>query len=225
MIGTVKGALVKTLGKSFITFDGFRTIISELAAVINDRPTTHSTNDTEGPLAITPAQFLHGGPNLPALVSIVPLDKLGPRGALTAVEIRKRLIEHTTYFRQLSSRWHRDYVIQLRSSNQTRGRPREPIKTGDDYLVKENNTARIKWPLVIVEGHHPGRDGCVHTYDMRFANETRTRRAAQLLYLQELAAFPAEAERRSVPRSCQRKAPQPMKKALAALVETMHSDA
>ena len=57
MVGTVKLALIKTLGRSFVGYEEFCTIIAELVAVVNDRPLTPAPTDINEPCALTLAQF------------------------------------------------------------------------------------------------------------------------------------------------------------------------
>ena len=74
----------------------------------------------------------------------------------------------------------------LRTANTTRGSPSRPINIGDVCLLREDNVPRIKWNLVRIEDAHPGRDGVIRTYTVRFSNRNLSRRAAQLLYALEV---------------------------------------
>ena len=49
MVGTVKSALIKTLGRSFVGYEEFRIITAELLAVVNDRPITAAPADINEP--------------------------------------------------------------------------------------------------------------------------------------------------------------------------------
>ena len=181
MVGTVKSALIKTLGRSFVGYEEFRTIVAELTAVVNDRPITAAPTDINEPCALTPAQFLRGGPQPSPLAATLLTDRLGPDGAPPEDELRERFRQRTTYFKHLAARWKRDYILQLRSANQTRGRLARPIAVGDVCLLRDDAKPRIQWELVRVVKAHPGRDGRVRTYTVRFSNRTESRRAAQLL--------------------------------------------
>ena len=185
-VGLLKSALIKTLGRSLLGFEEFRTILCELSAVINDRPLTHVSTDVEAPTAITPAQFLRGGPSYPAHAAQIPVDQLRGDEIATPNDLRRGLARRTTYFKNLSVRWFREYLALLRSANTTRGRQSPGIQVGDVCVLREDNVARVKWPLVRVEEAHPGRDGLTRVYSVKFSNGRVSRRAAQLLYPLEL---------------------------------------
>ncbi|XP_003739980.1 uncharacterized protein LOC100905902 [Galendromus occidentalis] len=195
LVGTFKRALVKTLGSSYISFEEFRTIVAELGSVINDRPITHASTDVDAPTALTPGHLLRGGPPTATLASVEPLNRLGPNGRVDGKELRDAQKMKTSYFRSLSVRWYREYILMLRSANLTSGHEAEPIQINDVCLLKDDNLPRVRWVLVRVLDAHPGRDGLVRTYTVRFENGTTSRRPAQLLIpLEETLE-----ERRSVP--------------------------
>ena len=181
LVGSFKSALIKTLGRSFIGYEEFRTIVSELAAVVNDRPLTSASTDVDEPCALTPAQFLRGGPQPAPLAATGALDRLGPDGAPPGDELREVFKHRTAYFRHLAARWKREYLLQLRTANQTQGHPTRPIAVGDVCILRDDSKPRAKWELVRVKEAHLGRDGEIRTYTIRFANRKESRRAAQLL--------------------------------------------
>lgn len=67
MVGTIKTALHKTLGRSLVSYEELRTILTELPAVVNERPLTYPGQESDEPRPITPGDFLRGGPRNPAL--------------------------------------------------------------------------------------------------------------------------------------------------------------
>ena len=182
LVGTVKSALFKTLGRSLIGYEEFRTILNEVCSVINNRPLTYVSNDCDEPTAITPAHFLTGGPSQMPIAGIAAVDELTSDKNATAAELRRATQHRTTYLKNLSVRWFRECLLLLRTANLTRDRVHEPIGVGEVCLLHEDNKPRIKWKLVRVVEQHRGRDGNVRVYSIRTPNGKVTRRAAQLLY-------------------------------------------
>ena len=175
LVGTVKGALKRTLGRSLLTFEELRTVVSELAAAVNARPLTYVSSDPNEFTPLTSAHFLRGAPRHTPLTTITPLDELGKK------ELRSKLLERTTYYRSLEARWKEEYLTQLRTANRTAPGGGPLIKAGDVCLLKDEGRPRGKWSLVRIEDAHPGRDELVRSYTVKFENGYVSRRAAQLL--------------------------------------------
>ena len=58
LIGLTKTTLKKVLGRPFVNLEGLQTIITEIEAVLNDRPVTYVTSDTDEPEPLTPSHLL-----------------------------------------------------------------------------------------------------------------------------------------------------------------------
>lgn len=101
LVGTVKVALSKTLGRSLVSYAELRTIVCEVAAVVNDRPITYVAADLDAVQPISSAQFFHGGPLGPALASLTSLDALRPTStgitdSASSPELRSALLQRTS---------------------------------------------------------------------------------------------------------------------------------
>ncbi|XP_071177729.1 uncharacterized protein [Mytilus edulis] len=59
-IGITKTCLRKTLGRSYVTMDTLQTILTEIEAIINDRPLTYVSPDIEDEEPLTPSHLLYG---------------------------------------------------------------------------------------------------------------------------------------------------------------------
>ncbi|XP_018495923.1 uncharacterized protein LOC108864536 [Galendromus occidentalis] len=140
VVGIFKSALIKTLGRSLVGYEELRTILCEVAGVINERPLTFVSADPDELTAITPAQFLRGGPDYPSYARVLPVDRLRGNEVAGADELRRGLASRTTYFKSLSVRWFREYLALLRTANTTRGSRCAPIEIGDVCLVKKKTT-------------------------------------------------------------------------------------
>ena len=175
MVGTVKGALKRTLGNSFLSFEELRTVLSEVAATVNNRPITYASANPDELTPLTPAHFLRGAPLRQPLCELLPLEELDRQS------LNRKLEQRTTYYRSLVKRWKSEYITLLRSANQTAGKGDAVIKNGDVCLLQDDQRPRSYWELVRVLEAHTGRDGKVRTYTVKFRNGYVSRRAAQLL--------------------------------------------
>ena len=64
MVGTSdwsnKIALKKTLGRSYVSYERLQTVVTEIEAILNDRPPTYISSDFLDPEALTPSHLLYG---------------------------------------------------------------------------------------------------------------------------------------------------------------------
>ena len=60
LIGLTKISLKKVLGRSHIRLPALQTMITEIEAVLNDRPLTYTSSDIADPQPLTPAHLLYG---------------------------------------------------------------------------------------------------------------------------------------------------------------------
>ena len=57
IIGLTKQAAKKTLGRMFITFKQLETVITEIEAMLNDRPLTYISSEVTDPEPLTPSHW------------------------------------------------------------------------------------------------------------------------------------------------------------------------
>ncbi|XP_070576394.1 uncharacterized protein [Ptychodera flava] len=62
LIGLTKNAIKKTLGRAYVTYDELNTLLTEVEAMLNDRPITYVSADVRDNIPLTPAHLLHGRP-------------------------------------------------------------------------------------------------------------------------------------------------------------------
>ena len=60
LIGVTKNTLKKTLGHALLTLDELTTLLTEVKAIINDRPIAYLSSDNNSHEPLTPAHFLCG---------------------------------------------------------------------------------------------------------------------------------------------------------------------
>jgi hypothetical protein len=154
MVGTVKRAAKKTLGRAAVSEEDLSTLLCQLEAGINRRPLVPS--DSGG---ITPAHFLFGA-------APPPLHKMGGTGppGHSNGDVLTRLLRHRQKLSGLLwDAWERDYLSTLRTWR-TAGRPRGPHAgaAGDIVLVHPpdgTRTPRERWRLGRIIRLLQGPDG------------------------------------------------------------------
>ena len=138
-----KVALTKVLGRANIRLPELETIVTEIEAILNDRPLTFisCTIDDEQPL--TPSHLLYGR-RITALPH--PLIKEDEWSDPTCNE-DPSLVQHLAKFRadlihQFWNLWRRDYLTSLREFPRTSGKNKVALRVGDVVQVHDD-TKRI----------------------------------------------------------------------------------
>ncbi|XP_074652800.1 uncharacterized protein LOC141907098 [Tubulanus polymorphus] len=188
LVGIVKMVLKKVIGRALISFDEFRTVVSEAEAIVNDRPLTYSSTDINDEAPVTPSQLMCGH-----RLTTLPHDFITPEELedpdfqiqKNEADVRaRRLDEILTRFR---SRWSKEYLTALREYNQRSGKE-EQIKVGEVVIIHEE-TPRLKWKLGLVTELFYGPDRICRSVALKTANGF-TNRAVSKLYPLELQASP-----------------------------------
>ena len=146
------------------------TLLKQIEAVVNSRPITHMFDEIEDPL--TPAHLLIGKrlTQLPTSTTIVnDMENIN--------EYRQRILK------LFIDRWRHEYLAELQdyhiSQQKSKGVDIEP-KIGEIVIMKENSP-RSTWKLAKIENIYRGRDGKVHSVEMKKPNGNLAREPPQLL--------------------------------------------
>ncbi|XP_070543823.1 uncharacterized protein [Ptychodera flava] len=185
LIGITKIALKKVLGRSYVTFDELQTVVTEIEAIINDRPLTYTSSDFDDPQPLTPSHLLHGRQLTRLPYDTPDIEQLeDPTYGVTKSALQKRsdlLAKLLSHFWQ---RWSREYLTSLRerdSLNTTKGTTENVINVGDIVLVEDNRVPRMKWNLAVVENLNYGNDNLVRSAEIK-TKFGRTNRPIKKLY-------------------------------------------
>jgi hypothetical protein len=76
LIGITKTTLKKVLGRASVTLDELTTLLTEVEAVINDRPITYVTSDANDVTPLTPSHFVNGRMITPLPHKLLDNDEL-----------------------------------------------------------------------------------------------------------------------------------------------------
>ena len=162
-VRAVLSSLLKQNGHS-LDDELFRTLLTEVEAIVNSRPLTVETlSDAGSPCPLTPAHLLTMKSNV-----IFP-----PAGIFLRTDIycrqRWRRVQHIA--NEFWSRWNKEYLssLQPRTKNQTMSRN---LKVGDIVLLKETDSARNDWPIAkVIDTHYDAQQKCVRSVTLRLASQ------------------------------------------------------
>ncbi len=194
MVGLVKRALKKSIGKVCLTFEQLRTILTEVQAVINSRPLTYIGGDFEERWTICPADFLTMNPKTGA-PEMIENDNNDPDFRLETMSSAEQILDMwkkgQSHLKQFWKLWTEDYMLSLRERTQTHLKgPRIKSKfyptIGDVVLIKEN-LPRGAWKAARIQELKRSSDGNYRSAKLILPNKKAIMRPVSLLYPLECA--------------------------------------
>ena len=190
LIGLTKVALRKVLGRASIRLPELQTIVTEIEAILNDRPLTFISSNIDDEQPLTPSHLLYGR-RITALPH--PLTEEDEWSDPTYNE-DSSLVQHLAKVRadlihHFWNRWRREYLTSLREFHKTTGKNEVAVKVGNVVQVQDE-TKRINWRLAIIESLITGKDGLVRAANIRTSTGCTNRPIAKLYPLKVRATTP-----------------------------------
>ena len=186
LVGLTKQTLKKTLGRTFITLKQLETVVTEIEAILNDRPLTYISSDVTDPVPLTPSHLLYGRRVRPIPCPLDnPADLDDADFAVGETMIRNR---QQKLIQQFWLRWKGEYLTSLRELHKTTGHNKTVIKRGDVVIVHDDKL-RLNWRLAVVEDLIEGKDGLVRAAHIRM-DKLKTTRPIVKLYPLEVTDAP-----------------------------------
>ena len=177
MVGLVKQALYKTIGKAHLTWSELQDVLLDIETALNNRPLSYLDDDIQIPV-LTPNSLMFGRPNLIPEENAESLDN---------ANLRKRAKYLQRCKNALWTRWSSQYFKRLRERHNLKHREKENVvKPGDVVLIKGDESNRGHWKIGIVVKLIKGQDGIVRAVRLR-AEKSFLERAIQQLYPMELS--------------------------------------
>ena len=182
LIGVTKTTMKKILGRAFIDLQSLQTIVTEVEAMMNDRPLTYVSSSRDDPEPLTPSHLLFGRrlTNLPHINT----DSSTSSGIHRRADAQQRLKRHTQLLDQYWRRWKHEYLTSLREFHRASGVKNETIRVGDVVVVHEDFQPRLQWSLAVVERLLTGNDGHTRAACIRTQNGLTTRPIVKLYPLE-----------------------------------------
>jgi hypothetical protein len=154
--------------------------VTEVEAVMNDRPLTYISSDSSDAEPLTPAHLLYVRrlttfPYQDVTDTHITNSSLSDITFITRrAGVQKLLIDR---FRE---KWRHEYLTALREHHQTTGTNIQTILAGDVVQIHDEKP-RSQWKLAVVEELITGRDGLTRAAKIRTKNGV-TNRAIVKLY-------------------------------------------
>lgn len=193
LIGLTKTSLLKVLGRSKINMETLHTVVTEIEAMLNDRPLTYISTDPEDLQPLTPSQLLYGR----RLTSLPYLDEEDTNNdsLLNHEKANQFMKQQIQLLQNFWNRWKTEYLTSLRQYHRRTGTTCNKIKIGDVVQVHDDFTKRINWKIALVVDLTTGRDGLTRSALLRLSNGTITNRPITKLYPLEVCESEPELRR------------------------------
>lgn len=187
LIGLVKRALRKVIGRNLLTLIQFQTLLKEVESVVNSRPLTYIGDDINSHIALTPSHFLTLNPTtgLPEQELDENDNDYIPKES-TRDNLLKLWKKGQKLLNSFWKMWREDYVMSLRERMQSSlkaGKLRSPFQAniGDTVLLKDD-LPRGCWRLGLIVGRVLSHDNNVRSVKVKLASGRVLNRPLNLLY-------------------------------------------
>ena len=201
MIRSIRSILTGLLQRAGTQLDdeSLRTLMCEVAALINSRPlTVDNLNDPTGLIPLSPNNLLTTKSSV-----IVPPPGVFQREDLYCRR-RWRRIQHLA--EEFWKRWQKEFLLNLQQRQRWQ-RPQRNFQEGDITLLKEDTLPRGQWRICRISETYPSDDGTVRSVRVTVgdphlnqlgqrirASSDLVRPVAKLVLLLEASEVPTESE-------------------------------
>ena len=192
LIGMTKTVIKKVLGRARINLIALQTLVTEVEAVLNDRPLTYVTSEVTDVEPLTPAHLMYGRKITSLPYPLLEGDEIEDPDFMNKSEMTKRMKMQALKLQHFESRWKREYLTYLREFHKSTGNNDQSVRVGDVVLVQSDNS-RVQWRMAVIESLIKGSDGLVRAVNIRTSNG-RTNRPITKLYPLEITATTKKAD-------------------------------
>nr|CAD2176596.1 unnamed protein product [Meloidogyne enterolobii] len=182
MIGVVKNALKRSVGKKLLDHVELATLFSELEAMVNSRPLTYQS-DGEPLRAIRPIDFLI--PYAPVEINFANIgedsdyeeEMSREKGLKNMREINKKLNKFWDF-------WKSQYLLSLRERGEKFGKNTGKEPQVGEVVIVEEDLPRPLWKLARIIDLIRGRDGIIRTVKLNILGKIFKRSITQIFPLE-----------------------------------------
>lgn len=176
----------KVLGRTFVNLEGLQTVVTEIEVVLNDRPITYVTSETNEPEPLTPSHLLYGRRIVRLPHEIVEHDEIPDPTFGDDSEVRERAKRQSLLIQSFWKRWKHEYLTSLREFHKASGTNQQRVKEGEIVLIHDD-APRVNWRLAVIENLVRAKDGLIRAAEVR-TSTGRTNRPISRLYPLEVSS-------------------------------------
>ena len=187
LVGLVKRALRKTIGRKLLSYEQMLTLLKECEAVVNSRPLVYVGEDLNSSISITPAHFISVNPHtgIPELQndSDDPEYKPYESSVDKLLKLWKKGQKMLDTFWQI---WRNEYLLSLRERTQSKIKSHRVQSSafpsvGDVVLIKDN-LPRGQWKMGKITELRSSHDGKIRSAALQISSGRTLRRPLNLLF-------------------------------------------
>lgn len=189
LVGLVKRALRKSLGRKLLTLVQMQTLLKEVEAVLNSRPLVYVGDDINSRLTLTHGHLLSLNPRIGIPETDVTVCEYSPCET-TGTKLLETWKKGQKLLDTFLSTWREDYLISLRERTQSHlksGRIQSThFPTEEDIVLVKDDVPRGCWKLAKIVSLASSRDGEIRSAKVQLSSGRVIGRPLNLLYPLEI---------------------------------------
>ena len=162
-VSSIKNCLKKSLHFQKLDRVELETTLHEIEAIINSRPLTYISNDIRDPNPLTPSHFLINKTFGSKIENVIEDFHVSAKDLQLNYSIRQSCIS------QFWRTWSDEYLKNLPCVITKALHPKQ-IKVGDLVLIRNENKAKIFWPMGIITQTFLSEDGACRSVIIKTQN-------------------------------------------------------
>ncbi|XP_011884077.1 PREDICTED: uncharacterized protein LOC105571219 [Vollenhovia emeryi] len=173
-VKSAKYHMSRIIGKAHLTFEEMLTVLCEVEAILNSRPLTQLSSDSNDLAYLSPGHFLIGAP-----LNSIPCHNVHDinENRLTRWQRVEQIRQH------FWQRWSNEYLHSLQERTKWRLNKGIQLKLKQLVLIRQQGLAPLQWLLGRVQEVHTGSDGVTRAATVRTAKGSLTRPLSKLAIL------------------------------------------
>lgn len=195
LVGLVKKALNKSIGRKKLDFSEMNTVITRIEAILNTRPLTKLNIDDIAEIPLRPIDFLHRNLAFSLPEGESARDDNDPSYDPEFIQSRKQAIEAITFSEKIADKfwdtWRSEYLVALREMQkqqlrQPRHLARDCPELGEVVLIEQDLLPRGSWPYGKITEIIASSDGLVRSAKILMPNKNLIHRPLNKIYPLEI---------------------------------------